>query len=216
MNPLKALFGSGETVPRPDLATLVPGGSGEDVLVIDGCTPPSGDAALADLAGCPVRRHEPQGADGVPFLEDDGRRVPAREGGWRAIVLLDVLDRVLEPAFALRAAATALAPAGRLVVVQQVAPDDVDARGAWNALARLRDARHTWTPNRRQVRATCGDAGFVRESEALWDEDVNVLPSLRPDTASLHRLYVEALATSGAVRDGRMTLRRLGMVLEPR
>jgi hypothetical protein len=216
LNPLKALFGKGDVGPRPELATFVPGGSGPNVLVIDGSTPPVGESLGAELPGSEIRRHEPAGADGVPFLEDDGRRPPARDGGWSAIVLVDVIDRVLEPAFALRAAAEALAPDGCLVVLQQVAPDDLDARGAWNALSRLRDARHTWTPTRRQVRATCGDAGFTRDGEALWEESMNVLPSVRPDTEALHDLYVAALERAGLLADGALTLRRLGLVLRPR
>ncbi len=218
MNPLQALFKKRETGPRPDLAAFVPGGADAaraDVLLVSGATPPAGDHLAADLAGCVVRRHEPAGAEGVPFREDDGRRLPAREAGWRAIVLLDVLDRVLEPSFALRAAAESLAPGGSLVVIQQVAPYYIEARGAWNALARLRDARHTWTPTRRQVRALCGDAGFTRETEALWDEDAGVLTVLRPDTEHLVRLYVTALEASGLVRDGRTSVRRLGLVLRP-
>ena len=216
MNPLKALFGKGETGPRPDLGALVPGGPGDDVLLVDAATPPAGEAVAADLPGCVVLRHETAGAEGVPFAEDDARRLPARDGGWSAVVLLDVVDRVLEPASALRAAAEALAPGGCLVVVQQVAPDDLDARGAWNALARLRDARHTWTPTRRQVRAVCGDAGFTREAEALWDEPADVAGAFRPETAHLARLYVASLESSGLVSGGALAGRRLALVLRPR
>ena len=213
MSPLQALFGKGETGPQPDLTTFVPGGAGDDVLLVDGATPPGGDAVAAALAGCVVLAHDRAAAAGLPFHEGDARRLPSRAGGWRAIVLLDVVDRVLDPARALRAAAEALAAGGSVVVLQQVAPDDVGARGAWNALARLRDDRHTWTPTRRQVRAVCGDAGLTRGREALWDEECDVTASLRPTTATLHRTYVAALEHSGLVRGGRVTLRRLGLVL---
>ena len=216
MNPIKALFGKGEVGPRPDLATFVPGGPGDGVFVVDGSTPPVGEQMAAELVGCAWARHEPAGAEGVPFMEDDGRRVPTHDGGWSAIVLLDVIDRVLEPSFALRTAAEALSPDGCLVVIQQVAPDDLDARGAWNALARLRDARHTWTPTRRQVRATCGDAGFTREAEALWEVTATVRESIRPGQEHLLMTYIRALETSGLVSDGSMAVRRLALVLRPR
>jgi hypothetical protein len=216
VNPFKALFGKGEVGPRPDLASFVPAGTGDGVLVIDGSTPPAGEQMAAELAGCIWRVHELAGPEGVPFREGDGRSLPTREGGWSAIVLIDTVDRVLEPAIALRGAASALSDDGCLVVIQQVAPDDLDARGAWNALSRLRDARHTWTPTRRQVRAVCGDAGFTRESEALWEESVTVRECVRPGSEHLLLKYIAALEVSGLVVDGAVALRRIGLVLRPR
>jgi hypothetical protein len=163
-----------------------------------------------------VLRHELAAPQGLPFAEGDARRLPTVDGGWERIVLLDVVDGVLHPAFALSAAAEALSPDGLLVLIQQVAPDDIDARGAWNALQRLRDIRHTWTPTRRQVRAMAGDAGFIRENEALWEEEERMSDSVRPEAESLLAHYVTALETSGLVREGQATVRRLGLVLRRR
>ena len=215
MNPLKALFGRGDVGPRKRVRDLLGAEVGPDVLVVDGATPPAGETERSETAAATrlVLGAEPAG---LPFLEDDGRRLPTREGGWRGIVLLDVVDRVLEPAFALRTAAQALAPGGRMVLLQHVAPDDLAARGAWNALARLRDARHTWTPTRRQVRAMAGDAGFALDEEALWEDDIVVEGGGRPETAALAALYVGALHDLRLVESGRLAARRLALVLGPR
>ncbi len=216
MNPLKSLFGRAEVTPRPDLAEFAGGTPGPRMLLVDAATPPAAEAAIVAFPGAVLQSHGPDAREGLPILEDDGRRLPATPGGWDRIVLLDVVDGVVHPAFALTAAAEALAPDGRLVLLQQVAPDDIDARGAWNALQRLRDPRHTWTPTRRQVRALASDAGFVRENEALWDEDARMTDSVRPETEALLRTYVVALESSGLITDGVTSVRRLGLVLRPR
>ncbi len=215
MKPLQALFGRGDTGPRRRLTELLGDAAPADVLLVDGSTPPVGAAERDELHGA-QRLVVGQDGPGVPFLEDDGRRLPTREGGWPVVVLLDVVDRVLEPAFAIRTASDVLAPGGRLVLSQQVAPDDIAARGGWNALQRLRDTRHTWTPTRRQVRAMAGDAGFVREDEALWDEQVDVSTGAREETAGLVQLYVGALAAEGLTAAGVFATRRLALVLRLR
>jgi len=216
MNPLKALFGRADVTTRPDLAEFAGAAPGPRMLLIDAATPPAAESVARELSGAVVHRHEPGGTQGLPVLEDDGRRLPTVDGGWERIVLLDAVDGVVHPAFALAVAAEALSPDGRLVLVQQVAPDDIDARGAWNALQRLRDARHTWTPTRRQVRAMAGDAGFVRENEALWDVDERMTESVRPETEELLRTFLAALETSGLVHEGVTSVRRLALVLRPR
>jgi len=216
LNALKHLFGGGDVGPRPQLRDLLPCPPGEEVLLVDGGTPPVGDRVGGELAGCVVQRLERHGPEGVPFDDADPRRLPVRDGGWSAVVLLDVVDRVLDPAHALRTSGDALAPGGTLLVVQQVAPDDIDARGAWNALARLRDARHTWTPTRRQVRALAGDAGLVRDGESLWEETAPMRGGVRPDTESLLSLYLTSLEAMGGVQDGHLLVRRLALVLRPR
>jgi len=216
MNALKVLFGRGDVSPRPDLAEFAGSSPGPRMLLVDAATPPVAEAVARELPGAIVHQHETHGGEGLPFAEGGDRRLPTIDGGWERIVLLDVVDGVLHPAFALSAAAEALAPDGRLVLLQQVAPDDIDARGAWNALQRLRDARHTWTPTRRQVRAMASDAGFVREAEALWDEEARMTDSIRPDTEELLRTYLAALEVSGLVHDGMVSMRRLGLVLRPR
>jgi len=217
MNPLmKALFGRADVSARPNLAEFVGAEPGPRMLLVDAATPPAAEPVAHDLPGAVVHRHDLRGEEGLPFQEGDPRRLPTIDGGWERIVLLDAVDGVLHPGYALVSAAEARAPDGRLVLIQQVAPDDIDARGAWNALQRLRDVRHTWTPTRRQVRAMAGDAGFVRESEILWDEDGRMTESVRPDTEDLLRTYLAALEVSALVRDGSASVRRLGLVLRSR
>ncbi len=216
MNPLSALFGRDEPGPPPDLRALLGVAADAAVLLVDGALDQDGAAVRAAFADAERVVLGAEEGVGLPSRDGDATRLPPRDGGFDALVLLDVVDRVVEPEQALRRAALSVRPGGPLLLVQAVAPDDFELRGAWNALARLRDARQTWTPTRRQVRACAADAGLVRGDEALWEESVDAAAGGRAETAELRALYAAALAESGLVRNGRLTLRRAAAVLRPR
>ena len=211
---LRALFSKEVAEGRPDLVALLGLAPGEDVLVVDGET--DGWSRLAaDFDGAAVLRHTSEAETGLPLHERDPRRLPPREGGYAALVLVDVLDRVIDPAHSLRAAAESLAPGGRMLLLQTVAPDDFDARAAWNVLARLREPQQTWTPSRRQARAMAAGSGLCRGDEQLWAETVDVLAGTRHATADLLGLFAESLeADFQLIESGRLSVTRMALLLE--
>ncbi len=211
---LRALFQKPVAEDRPDLAALLGGQlSGEDgnVLIVDGSVPPDCEWIAALFPGATLLRQSR--ADGLPFRDGETQPLPANDGGWALIVLIDVVDRVLDPAWAFRTVADALGRGGRALLVQAVAPDDAAARADWNVLGRLRNVEHTWTPTRRQVRAFPTASGFARGDEVLWAESVP-LTAARGDTEESLRHFAADVDGGGLVSADRVAVTRLALVLE--
>jgi len=210
---LKALFQKPVAELRPDLGSLL-GVVAGPVLVVDGALPAAAGWAAAPFGDTTVVRQAARGEDpaGVPFAEGDPSALPPHAGGWPAIVLVDVLDRVLDPLHALTAVREALAPAGRVLLLQAVAPDDPGARADWNVLGRLRDADHTWTPTRRQLRALPAGAGLDRGTEVLWAETVE-LSGVRAETREALEAFAADVDGGGLFANGRLAVTRLALVL---
>lgn len=206
-----SLLGRRPSRERPDLAAWIPGAS--PVLVVDGDGP---GTQGAPFPGARVLRHETSGAPGLPFHERDPRRLPAREGEFRAVVLVDVLDKLIDVGFALDDARRAVAGGGFLLLVQTVSPEDFEQRAVWNAVARMRDPRQTWTPSGKQFAALTSGLGMDRVREAAWEETADPSATLRPETAAALALMLRAAAARGAtdvVRDGPLVLDRRAMLL---
>ncbi len=216
MNPLDRLLGRSSDDGPPDLQALVDLPDASRVAIVH-ADAPYGDGGVGEAFPSATRIAQRDGdLHTLPFREGDPCHLPSRDDGWELIVVQDVLDRVLDPANALRAAGEALAPGGKVLLLQRVGPDDFSDRAGWNVLARLADTRQTWTSNRRQTRALAGGAGLRRGAEALWEEWVPLAEPQRPGTAELHRLFATALDGSGVVRDGCLVMRRVAVVLERR
>jgi len=212
---LRELFQKPVAEDRPRLGALLgrdPGGKAADaVLVVDGSVPPDCEWIAAEFPG--ATRLRQSRAEGLPFRDGETRALPARDGGWDLIVLVDVVDRVLDPAWAFRAVADALGRGGCALLLQAVAPDDAAARADWNVLCRLRNAAHTWTPTRRQVRAFPTASGFRRGAEVLWAESVP-LRAVRGETEESLRHFADDVDGRGLVSADRVAVTRLGLVLE--
>jgi SAM-dependent methyltransferase len=205
---LGSLFGKKPARGRPELAAWIADAS--PALVVDG------GAWAATFSGARALRHETSGAPGLPFFDRDPRRLPAKDAEFAAVVLGDVLDEVIDVGFAVDEARRVLAPGGRLLIVQRVAPDDFEQRAVWNAVAVMRDARHTWTPSARQLAAIVSGVKMTLEREAEWEEDVDLLETTRPDMAARLALMRDAAAARGAtdvVRDGRLVVARRAVLL---
>ena len=89
-NPLKSLFGRAEVTPRPDLAEFAGGTPGPRMLLVDAATPPAAEAVIGAFPGAVLQSHGPDAREGLPILEDDGRRLPATP----AIIALTVFDHL--------------------------------------------------------------------------------------------------------------------------
>lgn len=212
MNVLRSLLGKRPARERPDLATWIAGA--RRVLVVDGSGP--GVAPLADVfASATFVRHETSGATGLPFHDRDTRRLAFADASFDAVVLADVLDKVLDAGTALDDALRVLAPAGSLLLVQVVAPEEFEARAAWNAIARLRDLRHAWTPSARQLAAQVSSLRLAAERDAAWDDDVDAAATARPDAAASLALMNAAAAVRqrGVVEDGALVAARRAWLL---
>lgn len=214
---LRALFQKPVADARPDLVALlgpVDGLADGGVLVVDGSQSSEGDWVAALFTGATAVRQVSLGADaaGLPFDDGCPLAIPARDGGWNVVVLVDVIDRILDAAYALDALRAALAPGGRVLMVQAVSPDDPGARADWNVLGRMRDAAHTWTPTRRQVRAVPTGVGFDRAGEALWAETVE-LSCTRDETRESLALFAHDIDGRGLIVGGRLAVTRLALVM---
>lgn len=208
MSVLASVFAKRPSRERPDLASWIAGVS--PALVVDG------DAWAATFPAAHVLRHETFGAAGLPFFDRDPRRLPAKDGEFAAVVLADVLDEVIDVGFALDEAKRVLAPNGVLLLVQRVAPEDVERRAIWNAVQQMREPRHTWTPSPRQLAAIV--SGLRRDTvrDAEWEESLDPRETSRPESASALALMVEAAAARGAedvARDGRLVVARRAFLL---
>ncbi len=208
---LDSLLGRRPSSERPDLAAWLLGASPVLVVGEDGPGAPS-----MPFPGAQVLRHETSGGPGLPFHDRDPRRLPVRDGEFRAVVLVDVLDKLLDVGFAFDDARRAVAGGGFLLVVQTVSPEDFEQRANWNAVARMRDPRQTWTPSGRQFAALSNGLGMDRVRDAAWEETADPLAASRPGTSAQLALLVAAVAARGAtgvIRDGMLVLERRAVLL---
>jgi SAM-dependent methyltransferase len=213
VNVLRSLLGRRPARERPDLAAWI--ADARRVLVVDGGGPDA-DPASASFPNATVLRHETAGAPGLPFHDRDTRRLAFADASFEAVVLVDVLDKVLDAGTAIDDALRVLAPGGSLLLVQVAAPEEFEARAAWNAIASMRDARHAWTPSPRQLAAQVSSLGLSAERDAAWDEDVDVSATARPGVApALARMAAAAARRQGdVVRDGALVgLRRAWLLV---
>jgi SAM-dependent methyltransferase len=193
---------------RPDLAAWLAGIS--PVLVVDG------DGSGAEFPGARVLRHETSGAPGLPFHFPDPRRLPVADGAFRAVVLAGVIDEVIDTGAAIDDACRAVAKGGLLLVSQQVAPEDFEQRAIWNAIAGMREARHTSTPSPRQYAAMISGLKLEVVREAAWEEDADAPAMLRPGMSERLAAILAAAAARGAkdvVRDGAIVAARRASLL---
>ena len=207
MKVLESLLGRRPSRERPDLAAWLAGVS--PVLVVDG------DGSGASFPGARVLRHETSGAPGLPCHFPDPRRLPAADGEFRAVVLAGVLDEVIDAGAAIDDACRAVAKGGLLLVSQQVSPEDFEQRAIWNAIAGMREARHTSTPSPRQYAAMVSGLRMEVVREAAWEEE-EAPATLRPGMSERVAAMLAAAAARGAkdvVRDGAFVVARRASLL---
>ena len=213
---LRDLFKKPVSDERPDVAAMLGPAAADperarEILVVDGS---GGACDWAREAFPHATWVGVAGEHGLPRHGDDPRRPPRGPSGGRpAVVLIDVLDRVVDVPHAVAAVEEVLAPGGRVLALQTVSPDDLDARADWNVIGRLRCDDHTWTPTRRQARAALAAGGLTRGAEALWAERADLAPA-RPGTERLYELFAAALAGGPLCVEGRFAVTRLALVLE--
>lgn len=208
MNVLSSLLGRRPSRERPDLAAWIADAS--PALVVDG------DGSGASYPGAHVLVHATHGVPGLPFHFPDPRRLPFAAGEFKAVVLADVMDQVIDTGAALDEARRVLAKGGLLLVAQTIAPEDFEERAIWNAVAGMRDRRHTTTPSPRQFAAMISGLEMETVKDAAWEETCAATAKSRPDCAERLALLVAAAAARGAqgvVRDGALVLARRASLL---
>jgi SAM-dependent methyltransferase len=212
VNVLRSLLGKRSARERPDLAAWIAGR--RRVLAVDGGGPGALPVAETFRSATPLR-HETSSAPGLPFHDRDARRLPFANGSFDAVVLADVLDKVLDVGTALDEAVRVLAADGALLIVQAAAPEEFEARAAWNAIARMRDPRHAWTPSARQLAAQVSSLRMQAERDAAWEEDADVSATARPDASAELALLAAAASVrqDGVVRDGALVCTRRAWLL---
>lgn len=211
MNVLASLFGRRPSRERPDLEQWI----SSPALLVDG-SGPGVEPPSSMFPEQTVLRHETSGAPGLPFHFPDPRRLPEPSCKFSSVVLADVLDKVIDVGAAVDEAMRVVVVGGALVVVQTVAPEDFEQRAIWNAIARMRDPRHAWTPSPRQLAASLASLRMEIVHEAAWEETVDPKSTLRPDVADRLALIIDAAAARGAtevVRDGALVCVRRASLL---
>jgi hypothetical protein len=132
---------------------------------------------------------------------------------------VEVLDKVIDTGAALDEARRVLAPDGLVLLVQTVAPEDFEQRAIWNAVASMRDARHTTSPSPKQFSAMVSGGGMDVLREASWEETADPMTTARPavvrELATMLAAAVAREATS-VVRDGALVLARRAALLRRR
>jgi hypothetical protein len=206
VNVLSSLFGKRQPRNRPALESWVCA----PALLVDGGGPGL-EPATTIFPGHEILHHETADGPGLPFHFPDTRRLPAKSGAFRSVVLVEVLDKVIDVGAAIDEAARVVVAGGELVAVQSVAPEDFEQRAIWNAIAKMRDPRHASTPSSRQLAGTIAGLKMEIVGEAIWDETVDATTTLRPDVADRLALMLAAAAARGAtdaVRDGKLVVER--------
>ncbi len=191
---------------RPDARTLLGVAPKARLLLDNAALPPERDVVAVEFATA-----EPHtvGRNG------DGN-APAPGDLFDAVVLADVLDRVVRPADAVRAARDLLTPGGRILVLQQVAPSDYALRALLNAVLRLRDPSHTSTPTRQELRRMLDCGGLVLDRDVVWTQPEPLSPEPGRPGAGPGADFLGHLAENGVpglVEDGRWLAVRVATVL---
>ena len=131
------------------------GGGGEEFVVNSYSTSQQECPAIASNAA----------GDWVVVWESD-----YQDGSFDAVVLRLALHHFLNPAVALASARSVLRPGARLVVLDLLAPADLEARGLRDALERFRDPSHTTLVSLDEMRSHIRLAGFAVPSETVWSQ----------------------------------------------
>ena len=127
-------------------------------------------------------------------------RLPFRAASFDAAVVRLALHHFTDPLAALSSARSVLRTGGRLVVLDLVAPRDVEARPVRDALERFRDPSHARLLSVDEMREQLVQAGFGPPVESLWsqrrqfDEWAQIIHE--PRRMSDFRLILDALAKS--------------------
>ncbi|NOX60629.1 MAG: methyltransferase domain-containing protein [Chloroflexi bacterium] len=85
-----------------------------------------------------------QGVDHISWMQGDGQFLPFATAIFDLVTCRVALHHFSDPPAAIRAWARALKPGGRLVLVDNVGPDDRAANAYVNAFEALRDPSHGW------------------------------------------------------------------------
>lgn len=145
-----------------------------------------------------------QGLDNLLWVQGDGERLPMPGAVFDLVTCRVALHHFPHQAGAIRDWARVLKPGGRLVLVDNISPDDAAAAAYVNAFEKLRDPSHGWLHTLGELIGFCEQAGLsVEHSERLlkpmqfhpWMERMGVTPD---DRARLTELL---WSSQGAARD---------------
>lgn len=126
-----------------------------------------------------------QGQDNLFWLQGDGEKLPLPGETFDLVTCRVALHHFSDQPAALREWARVLKRGGRLVLVDNIGPDDADARAYVNAYERLRDPSHGWMYSLAELAGFVRAAGLtVQHSERLvkpmhfgaWMERMQVSP----------------------------------------
>lgn len=145
------------------------------------------DLTFAMLAAARAFGRE-QGLANILWLQGDGERLPFPAAVFDLVTCRVALHHFPHQAAAIREWARALKPGGRLVLVDNISPDEAEAAAYVNAFEKLRDPSHGQLHPLDELLGFCRQAGLsVQHQERLlkpmgfhaWMERMGVSPDDR-------------------------------------
>ena len=106
----------------------------------------------------------------VHLVRGLAEQLPFAARAFDAVVLRLALHHFVRPEAVLEAARSLLAPAGRLIVLDVLGPEEPEAQELRDAIERLRDPSHTALLSGAWLRTELGRDGFVLREEDLWSQ----------------------------------------------
>jgi ubiquinone/menaquinone biosynthesis C-methylase UbiE len=112
-----------------------------------------------------ARRHH----DGIEVVAADGARLPFRSASIELVATAQALHHIHEPIPVLSEMKRVVAKAGRVLVVDQVAPESYEQTSFMNALDVIRDPTHAATRPASAFRIMVRKAGLEILDERVWE-----------------------------------------------
>jgi SAM-dependent methyltransferase len=106
----------------------------------------------------------------VTFVEGDATRLPVADASFDLAATIRSLHHIADPVAALAELVRATRPGGTVVVIDQIAPDDVQEAAAIDRFERARDASHTRLLTDAELRAVFAAHGLELVEAAYEDE----------------------------------------------
>lgn len=119
---------------------------------------------------------EREGISNIAFVEAAAEALPFEDGTFDLVVTRFSLHHIAEPQRVVDEMVRVARGRGRVLLIDMLVPDDAELAARANALERLRDPSHAWTPTWPQLRGYLESAGativdaFTQERTRDLDE----------------------------------------------
>lgn len=106
---------------------------------------------------------------GLELVGGDGAKLPFRSGSMDVVASAQALHHVWRPVPLLQEMRRVLKPEGRVLIVDQIAPESFEQTAFMNEIESIRDPSHAISRPPSAFRLMLGAAGLEIEKETLWE-----------------------------------------------